>query len=727
MSTQQIGSVPLLTSLLLIASWQPASAQAPVSSEPEKAKRGPGTERDRDCLVCHAGIGEERAPKIDLDQYGASSHSAEGCVGCHEDVLNPSLKHEEQDEDVIAVRCASCHEGVAKIYGDSVHGRAPRDPEREQATCARCHGSHEIVSPKKVESKVHPINQKVTCGKCHGADRIVAGHKLDMGHEFKAVLRGADEEGVAALMEKKALVSAGCADCHSSHGVVEKPNPSSEIHPTRIVATCRPCHEKEAASFRKSAHGAAVEKPGFEWNLDDQGNVVHPSNGKEAPVQPPVCSTCHLMHVVPTAKGGRGAAEPHSRAFRLDIVKECGTCHRRLMETYPETYHGKATLLGDASAAKCSDCHTAHDNLPASDPASTVSEANRPETCRKCHEGASDGFAAFWPHADHKDHEKYPVLFWVFAFMTTLLISVFTFFGAHTIMWVVREHLDAKRAPKPHAHPAGPLVSRFSTADRLTHLAVIISFLGLAATGAPLKFAHTAWARIVFDFIGGVHVAGTIHRAFGAVTFAYFSVHLVVLATRLIPLARKGTLISTLIGPESLVPRLSDLFDIIAQMKYFVGLGPKPTWDRWTYWEKFDYWAVFWGVAIIGTSGLMLWFPVVSTRVLPGWVLNIALVIHSDEALLAMGFIFGVHFFNSHLRRSKFPMDPVIFTGSIPEHEFKEERGRQWERLQKGTGGELRRVEPPSARFMWLARIFGISAWIFGLILLGFIVHGFFF
>ena len=32
---------------------------------------------------------------------------------------------------------------------------------------------------------------------------------------------------------------------------------------------------------------------------------------------------------------------------------------------------------------------------------------------------------------------------------------------------------------------------------------------------------------------------------------------------------------------------------------------------------------------------------------MPGWVINIALIIHSDEALLAAGFIFTFHFFNS--------------------------------------------------------------------------------
>ena len=113
-----------------------------------------------------------------------------------------------------------------------------------------------------------------------------------------------------------------------------------------------------------------------------------------------------------------------------------------------------------------------------------------------------------------------------------------------------------------------------------------------------------------------------------------------------------------------MLPGKQDLAEFIQSLKWFLRRGPRPAYGRWTYWEKFDYFAVFWGVAIIGATGLLLWFPVVFTRVLPGWVLNVATIIHSDEALLAVGFIFTVHFFNTHFRPEKFPMDTVIFTGT---------------------------------------------------------------
>ena len=145
-------------------------------------------------------------------------------------------------------------------------------------------------------------------------------------------------------------------------------------------------------------------------------------------------------------------------------------------------------------------------------------------------------------------------------------------------------------------------------------------------------------------------------------------------------------------------------------MKYFFYLGPRPKFDRFTYWEKFDYLAVFWGVAIIGFSGLILWFPTAFTMVLPGWALNAAYIVHSDEALLATGFIFLFHFFHTHLRPEAFPMDPVIFIGSMPLERFKEERPREYERMVAQGTLEQHFVPPPKPYQMRRAYIFGFIA-----------------
>lgn len=136
-------------------------------------------------------------------------------------------------------------------------------------------------------------------------------------------------------------------------------------------------------------------------------------------------------------------------------------------------------------------------------------------------------------------------------------------------------------------------------------------------------------------------------------------------------------------GPDSMVPRWKDIQDLVGHFKYFFGRGPKPEFDRFTYWEKFDYIAVFWGMFAIGATGLALWFPEIAARILPGKFFNIATIMHSDEAVLAAGFIFIVHWFNTHWRPGKFPLDPVIFTGRVTKEELMEERPLEWKRLKE--------------------------------------------
>lgn len=711
----------LLAPVLLCFTPALAMAEDPI--------RGPGPARDGDCQVCHAGAGEEEAPKLDLALYGRSIHSKEGCIGCHEDVEDPDIAHEEEDQDLEAVACGRCHESIGRAYEASAHGelgRVAKDDgtELEFPNCARCHGSHDIRPTAHPEARVHPNHQADTCGECHGEDRPTVGHDRDLSALARPDLTPGEAAGVEALRAGGQLVAAACTDCHLSHDTLPPTAPRSALYPSRVAETCRPCHQDETDAFSSSAHHQVALKDGFSWQdflqvSNSRNDNHHPGDhpSPEEDVAPPVCITCHRMH--------EGRSPTHAE-FRTDIIHECGTCHSHLMQTYVESYHGKATLLGDGLVAKCSDCHGYHAVLGAKEPASAISPENKLETCQKCHEGAPPGFAGFWAHADHDDAERYPVLYWVYRFMTLLLTSVLSFFGLHTLLWGLREAVDALRLRQEAKRVyQGPRVRRFSTLDRFLHFLVIISFLGLAATGAPLKFAEASWAPVVFQLMGGVSTAGLLHRIFAVVTFVYFFGHLAQLAYTLLPEFRQGRLFKSVFGPDSLVPRLSDISDVIAHFGWFLGLRGKPTWERWTYWEKFDYWAVFWGVAIIGSSGLILWFPSFFTQFLPGWLINVALVVHSDEALLAIGFIFGVHFFNSHLRRAKFPMDEVIFTGSMPEEEYREERGREWARMEAEGRVEGRLVEVPNPVFRTWARVFGILAWLTGLIILALIIHGF--
>jgi thiosulfate reductase cytochrome b subunit len=266
-----------------------------------------------------------------------------------------------------------------------------------------------------------------------------------------------------------------------------------------------------------------------------------------------------------------------------------------------------------------------------------------------------------------------------------------------------------------------PLIRRFNFYHRILHVFVIVSFMGLVITGMPLKYADAPWAAWLMKFLGGYHVAGLIHRICAVITFGYFAAHILFVIYD-IAVIRKFRF--NPFGPESMVPRWKDIMDIYNNLKWFLGMGPAPKFDRWAYWEKFDYWAVFWGVGMIGLSGLLLWFPEFFGRFLPGWTFNVATIIHSDEALLASGFIFTIHFFNTHLRPGKFPMDPVIFTGSVPLEELKHERPLEYERLLKAGELDHWKASPPPSWVLPAGSIFGFTVMIIGFMMLVFIILG---
>jgi cytochrome b subunit of formate dehydrogenase len=178
-----------------------------------------------------------------------------------------------------------------------------------------------------------------------------------------------------------------------------------------------------------------------------------------------------------------------------------------------------------------------------------------------------------------------------------------------------------------------------------------------------------------------------------------------------------------LTGPSTMMPTMKDARDVAGTVKWFLGLGPRPQYGRWTYWEKFDYFAVFWGMFAIGISGLVMWFPQFFTRFLPGWVINIALIVHSDEALLAAGFIFTIHFFNTHFRLEKFPMDTVIFSGRISKSEMLHERKRWYDRLVATNRIDRHLVKDEWERWQRIARPFGFAFFGIGLVLLVLIIY----
>ena len=255
---------------------------------------------------------------------------------------------------------------------------------------------------------------------------------------------------------------------------------------------------------------------------------------------------------------------------------------------------------------------------------------------------------------------------------------------------------------------------RFTHEQRYMHAVLFTTFLGLAATGLPMRFSESFWARKFAAGVGGFGAILFLHKFFAVVLTIAFLIHLKDIFQRAFVRREKGIFW----GPTSMVANFKDVGDVFRHMRWFLGLGPKPKFDRYAYWEKFDYWAVFWGMIVIGFSGYAMWFAPFFAHFLPGWALNAVLVIHSEEALLAVLFIFSIHFVNTHLRPDSFPMDMVIFTGVESEEEFKHKRTLEYERnSERGELGKKVGIVPP----LWLinfSKVVGFTAIFIGLTLL---------
>ncbi|MCX6226434.1 MAG: hypothetical protein NTV01_17075 [Bacteroidia bacterium] len=651
---------------------------------------------DRECIKCHEQTTAQKlvgdslvSMKVDKADLANSVHKNIACVKCHSDV-SPNLKRPCETSGKID--CSACHAEVSALYAGSGHGQAYERKDKNAPYCTDCHGTHKAKSRYDDTAPTYRANIPKMCGQCHRnngkANKDVELHQVNTLVDYSSSVHG------KGLIEKGLTISAICTDCHSTHNILKETNELSTIYAKNVPATCATCHKGIYDEYIKSDHD------------------ITKNDGKK---KFPTCVDCHTSHVIGSTGGDQ---------FLNEVTQQCGTCHEETAKTYMLTYHGKAHKLGYTKAAKCSDCHGSHTILNVNNPNSSVGSANIVSTCQKCHPDANTRFTGYLTHATHHNKEKYGVLFYTFWAMTSLLIGVFVFFGVHLILWFPRSFktLRDKKKKEKESLADKYYVRRFSRSQRLTHIFVIISFLMLALTGMILKFSNMAWANYLANLLGGAHVAGQIHRFGAFITFCYFTFHLFsLIRTKIRKRIPAGKFV---FGKNSLMFNKQDIKDFGATIKWFMGKGPKPNYGRWTYWEKFDYMAVFWGVAVIGFSGLVLWFPETFTKIFPGWLINVAQIIHSDEALLAVGFIFTIHFFNTHLRPDAFPMDTVIFTGLVPFEEFKKDRPREYEELKES--GRLKKVMVKKESKSWyynIIKTFGFIFVAFGLILVGFIIY----
>lgn len=391
----------LLCALLVSAITAPGIARG---QEAAAAASGPTNE---DCLACH-GTGLDRGkgrpiPSV-AETYAASIHGQMplACVDCHADLQGKELPHPDKLAKPV---CSQCHEDAVKAYDGSVHASARRKSgDSEAAWCSDCHGVHDIRGSKDPESKTYHFNLPATCSKCHANEALIARAHIEAGNvpaHFQDSIHG------RALTKSGLVVAPNCATCHGNHDIRRASDDRSRVNRANVPKTCGTCHEGIRAVYETSVHAAALRE----------------GNPRAA-----VCIDCHTAHDTKVVDA----------AWKAGLVNECGNCHKESIRTFRDTFHGKVTTLGFTRAATCADCHGSHAILPKKDPRSLISDGRRTETCRKCHANATEMFSRYDPHADAHNQDRNPVLFYISQAMKLLLVSVFAFFGLHTLLWLGR-------------------------------------------------------------------------------------------------------------------------------------------------------------------------------------------------------------------------------------------------------------------------------------------------
>jgi cytochrome b subunit of formate dehydrogenase len=621
-------------------------------------------------------------PAVQPPEQPAFRIPSETCLGCHgvEGFQVPGANGQMRSLSIDGRKflnsvhgkrlCVDCHQQITEVPHQKL--------DRIKVGCVTCH--RDLYEDAQFENKPEEI-----------AKLGMVVQRID---SFMKTIHAQPNK------EDQSTTNATCYNCHDAHYTYPKGSSIWSEWRLSLPHRCGNCHTQEFAEYATSIHGR---------------QALLDYNPKSA-----ICADCHTSHDI---------ASTALPSTLLVITQNCGNCHEENLKSYLETYHGQVNKLGYAYTAKCFDCHGNHNIQRVNDPGSKVSPANRLQTCRQCHADATVGFATFEPHATTHDFARYPYTWVASKFMLLLLGGTLSFFWLHSALWWLREYRDHKAQRMTTHVRTDELIDggkvqyyeRWPVMWRIAHLVFALTVMTLVFTGMTLFYADSSWAPAVQGVFGGPRITGTVHRIFAVAFVAIFVAHLAYVAARI---ARKWRTFNWF-GPTSMIPNLEDIVDIYLMFQWFFGLGQKPEFDKWAYWEKFDYWAPFWGVTIIGVSGAMLWFKTLTASILPGWVFNVATIFHGEEAVLAAGFLFTVHFFNNHWRPENFPLDILMFTGSMPLEKFKREHTIEYDRLVETGQLEKYLVQAPSRRMRLGSEILGFALMAAGLILLILILSGF--
>jgi len=598
--------------------------------------------KDADCLACHGDstLSTEESGKsvsIYVDQ-NKLKHSIHGklfhCVDCHSDVK--SLSHDAPPQKV---SCAQCHAAAQAAYAHSVHARNIGANQAPAATCADCHGNaHQVEGAGGAASPVYHTNIPATCGRCHG-QRFLMESNGESAQPFISYQQSVHGRAVASGSQQAAV----CTDCHGTHEILPASDAKSPISKFSVPATCGKCHTEIASTFNASVHGQAIA----------HGNALAPA-----------CTDCHGIHSI------KPHGDPNSPVAEQNVSRDiCARCHEGVrlsqefgvpgnrVSTYFDSYHGLAAESGSLVAANCSSCHGVHDILPSSDPRSAINAANLDATCGKCHKGVTQKFTRTPVHFEDGSRASgidAIAVRWVrWIYIPLILVVIGGMLLHNAILW--RSKAVARR------RMMNPFMTRMTVNQRWQHLVLLLSFIVLVITGFALKFPDSWFAHTMGM---GEHLRGAIHRIAGVVLLAAGFYHLFYLAA-----VREGRRLV-----RDIAPRPRDLFDVWGAMRYHLGLGrEKPKFGRFSYAEKAEYWALVWGTALMGLTGVMIWAKVWVGNLLARWWVDVATAVHFYEAILATLAILVWHFYQVFFDPDVYPMNWAWWDGKMPAEQYRHE------------------------------------------------------
>ena len=595
---------------------------------------------DEYCLDCHASgmeVVEDPAHELDVEAYEASIHFEMGfaCTDCHSSGDFEAIPHEGMETP----QCADCHADSQEDFEASIHAGVE---EFGDQSCGACHSIHEIRAIADPESRTFATNQPGTCGNCHADDQVVGDLDLDIEliRQYQGSVHG------LALDADGEQQPAVCSDCHGGHLILPANEAESRINPFNLTETCGECHEQASEEYSESVHGVAFSK------------------GRTAS---PTCTVCHGIHTI------RHVPEPGASPQEARLVRTtCTSCHASAalmsglgvdatrVSSYEASFHGLVRSRGEAAVADCASCHGVHGIYHSSDPRSMVHDDNLQETCGDCHPGAGEQFAAIPVHyvgapgGDLGQADTGTVVIeWVERIYWVLLFGVLGGMLIHNIIiisWYMRRNWARDKQ--------SPMRRRFDTAQVIQHAMLVTSFAVLVISGFMLAYPDTWWGRLMVDLGVSEEIRRWTHRVAAIVMIAASILHVF-------------WMFGTKYGRaefQRIAPKMRDVREVIQNMKFHLGASDRPAaFAKYDYPAKAEYWALVWGTVIMAVTGLMLWFPVLTTSFLPGWTLKLAEIIHLFEAWLATLAIIIFHFFYVFGHPEVYPLSFSMFHGGMRE------------------------------------------------------------